>query len=212
MLGYGTNKSSRSCGINEQADHFLHIANAAFGRERNFVLIGHSIGGMVAHEIARRFPQRVSRVYSIEGNLTKADAFWTGAIARNGAYEVVAKLPERNSPSAARSWMKTLDLTQSTANRKLVNNWINRQTTPTLVKMSKSVYYWPYSSHLNSCRQQFQAGILRFVAGENSLRNWSGLKSIGGGDKSVILVPRTRHMVMEREDVLSEIISKNLLE
>ena len=211
MLGYGANKSSSTCGIEAQAEHFVCIANAAFGSEQKFVLIGHSIGGIVAHEITRRFPNRVARFFSIEGNLTIDDAFWTGSIARNGASEVESKLPELNSSSAIKIWLKTLDLEESVANRGLVNNWIERQTTNTLVEMSKFVYGWDYDSHLDSYKRLCESGVLRFVAGEHSVTKWDGLKLFPGGSKAVILIPKTHHMVMEREKILGEIISRNLI-
>ncbi|MBI4238080.1 MAG: alpha/beta hydrolase [Deltaproteobacteria bacterium] len=51
---------------------------AVHSPQRPVVLLGHSLGGIVATRAAVVWPQQVRAVVSIEGNLTRADTFGTG--------------------------------------------------------------------------------------------------------------------------------------
>ena len=75
---------------------------AAFSGERRIALVGHSIGAMIATEVARPINARVQALISIEGNLTPADAYLTGRAAAHsdpGAY--IQELLERIGAEAA---------------------------------------------------------------------------------------------------------------
>lgn len=48
-----------------------------------FVLVGHSLGGLVGLMFASKYPDRVERFINIEGNLTAEDCFMTRAIAQH---------------------------------------------------------------------------------------------------------------------------------
>lgn len=51
---------------------------ATHSPQRSVVLLGHSLGGIVATRAAKTWSQQVRAVVSIEGNLTRADTFGTG--------------------------------------------------------------------------------------------------------------------------------------
>jgi len=53
----------------------------SLSERRNIVLVGHSMAGIIATQTANLLYQPPSLVVSIEGNLTKADAFFTGQAA-----------------------------------------------------------------------------------------------------------------------------------
>ena len=62
---------------------------ATFSGDRRIAFVGHSIGAMIATEVARSIGARVHALISIEGNLTPADAYLTGRAAAHsdpGAY------------------------------------------------------------------------------------------------------------------------------
>jgi pimeloyl-ACP methyl ester carboxylesterase len=52
-----------------------------FSGARRLALIGHSIGAMIATELAGRLGEQVQSMISVEGNLTPADAYLTGIAA-----------------------------------------------------------------------------------------------------------------------------------
>lgn len=55
---------------------------ARFSGSRPVVLIGHSVAGMIASEAARRLARAPALVVSLEGNLTRPDAYFSGRAAR----------------------------------------------------------------------------------------------------------------------------------
>jgi predicted alpha/beta hydrolase family esterase len=56
---------------------------------------GHSLGAAIAVRAAHRLATRVAGVFSIEGNLTQADAYFSGAACRFDDPDLCKEAPDR---------------------------------------------------------------------------------------------------------------------
>ncbi len=87
LLGYGRfrNAAATHLSIAEQAEH---VVRSIDGRWAEPVwLLGHSMGGAVAMEVAYRRPDLIVAMINVEGNFTEKDAFWSRKIAALTAEE-----------------------------------------------------------------------------------------------------------------------------
>lgn len=80
LPGFGASDAATDARIAPLAQFVLRLAEA-ISPSRRVALIGHSIGSAIAVEAARARPDRVGAVLSIEGNLTDADAYFSGRAA-----------------------------------------------------------------------------------------------------------------------------------
>jgi lipase len=82
LIGYGALASAppEDITLDAQVEHVRAAVLDAFGAKRVHV-VGHSVGGVVAMLLARRHPDLVASVTSVEGNFTLKDAFWSGKVA-----------------------------------------------------------------------------------------------------------------------------------
>lgn len=81
LPGFGG--TPRRNGIETLADHACVIAGVArsFGAMRPFGLVAHSVASMIAVDVARKMERSFAGLFSIEGNLTSADAYFSGRAA-----------------------------------------------------------------------------------------------------------------------------------
>jgi lipase len=92
MLGYRTRAKApvETIFLQAQADDLVEQIRAR-GHARVHI-VGHSLGGAVAMPLARRHPELVASVVTVEGNFTLGDAVWTGKIAAMTLAEVITLL------------------------------------------------------------------------------------------------------------------------
>jgi pimeloyl-ACP methyl ester carboxylesterase len=82
LPGYGmTEPLTSSPSSTEELSSWLAGTLQEVTPDRRVVLIGHSLGGVIATLIAERRPAWLAGVVNIEGNLTEADCFLSGAAA-----------------------------------------------------------------------------------------------------------------------------------
>lgn len=81
LPGHGASPPRRSgLSIDEAAQICVDLV-LTFSAHRRVVLVGHSIAGIIATRAAQMLDCRPSLVISVEGNLTRADAFYSGQAA-----------------------------------------------------------------------------------------------------------------------------------
>lgn len=79
LWGFGA--SPRRSGVNTVTEHAHALAELIVNyipKEQTVGLVGHSIAATICVKIAEELGDRISGLFSVEGNLTPADAFFTG--------------------------------------------------------------------------------------------------------------------------------------
>lgn len=85
LWGFGA--SPRRDGINTVAEHARALAQLIVNyipKEQMVGLVGHSVAATICVEIAAKLGDKIGGLFSIEGNLTPDDAFFTGKAADYG--------------------------------------------------------------------------------------------------------------------------------
>jgi len=112
LLGYGDQAKGADVAwtIEDQVRHvgrYLRL-NAAGPAH----VVGHSVGGAVGVLLAAEYPELVSSLTSVEGNMTLDDAFWSAGIASKPLVEVESMLDDFRSDID--SWLTDAGITPST--------------------------------------------------------------------------------------------------
>lgn len=172
LLGYGEHAHAvpQAIDIPAQVEHLRASIEAAFGAVP-VVLVGHSVGGVVAAEFAHRYPLRVARLVSVEGNFTLKDAFWSSRVARMRAQEVEDMLLDlRQDPVA---WLAAGGLAEAHRFDELAAQLLDDQPATTIHAMSRAVIETTTApQYLARLRQTMQDLPVHLLAGEHSREGW----------------------------------------
>jgi pimeloyl-ACP methyl ester carboxylesterase len=158
-------------------------------------IVGHSIGGAIAVELASRYPECVRSLINVEGNFTLKDAFWSSTLARMTDSEAEAEVVMlRSDPSA---WLRNADVpvtprTLASAQRSLQTSAL------TIQSMARSVVeITSEPRYLDDVRTILGRGIpFHLIAGERSRAGWDVPDFVLARAASFQIQPDAGHMLM----------------
>lgn len=172
LLGYGPHARATDApiSIEMQVEHLRHCIEAAFGPVP-VVLVGHSVGGIVAAEFAYRHPLRVARLVSVEGNFTLNDAFWSARVARMSLQETEDMLLDMRQDPVA--WAAAGGLADAERFADIAQRLLDDQPAATLRAMARAVIEATGApDYLQRLRQTMQDLPVHLLAGERSREGW----------------------------------------
>ena len=196
LLDYGNQSNAmaaRDIDLPLQADTIAQII-----RERIGVptwLLGHSVGGAVAMLVAKRVPDLITGLISVEGNFTLNDSFWCSKIAGTDIdeweqqYLTMVSDPEgfltRSgiAPSGQRlAWAKAI---------------LSNQSAATLHSMATSVIHETgVPAYLELVRSVVQRTPIHLLAGERSADGWDVPDWVRATARSSHVLCGVGHMMM----------------
>ncbi len=155
LIGFGESSKNKefSYSMTDQATMVMKVLEKLV--IDTFHLCAHSMGGLVAQELAERFPKRVLTFMNLEGNLTIEDCFMTGLVFkssfnefhRRGRKELEEQIDFRVScdPSLL-SYLKTFRQAYTLALYKSAEDTIKISKDPQLIKrfidLPKKCYFY----------------------------------------------------------------------
>ena len=191
LLGYGEHAAQSAATLEAQADH---VAAAAASLGEPTVLVGHSLGGVVAVLVAERHPHLVAGLVSIEGNMAPSDAFFSATLASLSADAVVARLAAAQADPEA--WLRAADLPPTPARAALARRWLTRQKPEALRAAARAVVgttfadVWP-----RRVTAVLRATPYALLAGERSAPAWAVPEAVRDSVRGSEIVPRTGHFL-----------------
>lgn len=173
LLGYGALQQVDPASITlpGQVAHLLAYLDE-HGLDRVH-LVGHSVGGAVALLFAAQHPERVATLFSVEGNFTLADAFWSAGVAQMSPADAATMLATlRAHPH---TWLAKAGIEDTPAYRTAALQLLNNQPASTLQATARSVVkVTADEAYLQHARTLFAGPIpVHLVAGENSRSSWN---------------------------------------
>jgi len=172
LLGYGPHArvAPQDIHLDAQVEHLRRSIETTIGF-RPVVLVGHSVGGAVAAMFAHRYPLRVARLVSVEGNFTLRDAFWSARVAKMSALEADDMLLDLRQDPAA--WLAGAGVEQPQHHADLAMRLLDDQPATTIRAMARSVVEVTgkpeYLDHLHHLMHDLPVHLL---AGERSREGW----------------------------------------
>lgn len=172
LLGYGPHARVAPADIHldAQVEHLRGCIEASIGPQP-VVLVGHSVGGVVAAMFAHRYPLRVARLISVEGNFTLRDAFWSARVARMSAQEADDMLLDlRQDPVA---WLAAGGYAGAAQQAELAMRLLDDQPASTIRAMARSVVeVTARPDYLLHLRHLMHDLPVHLIAGERSREGW----------------------------------------
>tara|TARA_R110002012_G_scaffold93604_1_gene227124 strand:- start:1599 stop:2357 length:759 start_codon:yes stop_codon:yes gene_type:complete len=172
LLGYGVYSQQETADIDlfAQAEHVAKYMLDA-GIEQAHI-VGHSVGGVIAVLLADRYPELVSSLISVEGNLTINDAFWSAELAAmpiEKVEEIVAGY--RHAPS---DWFASAGVPITEWTTLLATSWLSNQPATTIKAQAKAVVEATKpSEYLRTLSRLMESGLaVSLIAGSRSSDSW----------------------------------------
>lgn len=196
LLGYGAWRDwppGDIC-LATQVEHLRACLEQQFGAEP-VDLLGHSVGGVVAIVFAQRYPQRVARLVSVEGNFTLRDAFWSSSVARMPLVEVEAMLAGFRADPLA--WLAAAGVGMGAGRLAVAQRWLDQQPASTVKAMAHSVVeVTARADYPDLLRQVFASHPVHLVAGVRSHAGWDVPAWARAAAASDSLVESSGHLLM----------------
>ncbi|MCW7537373.1 alpha/beta hydrolase [Aquabacterium sp. A7-Y] len=197
LLGYGANAGASPgspLSLELQAQFVGRYLREQVGRP-SWVL-GHSVGGAVAMEVARLAPDRVLGVISVEGNFTLNDAFWCRGIAPLAEEEWAAQY--RRLQGDPKGWLERSGVEVSPERLSWAEQILQNQPPETVQGMARAVVReTALPGYLEGVREVVERGTpLHLLAGERSVDGWDVPGWVKAAARSATVLPGTGHMMM----------------
>jgi len=191
LLGYGSQAAHLAVTLEKQADH---VAAAAATLVQPVVLVGHSLGGVVAMLVAERHPQQVVGLVSIEGNMAPANAFFSAALAESAPAIVAQRILAAQADPEA--YLRDADLPPTPARVALAREWLARQGSDALQAAARAVVEVTFAPDwLDRLSDVLAATPYALLAGERSATVWAVPDAIGRGARGSEIVTGTGHFL-----------------
>ncbi|UCJ17324.1 alpha/beta hydrolase [Pseudomonas sp. MM211] len=136
-------------------------------------LVGHSVGGAIAMLFATAHPTRVASIYSVEGNFSLADAFWSASVARMTPHEADTMLAQfRENPDG---WLAKSGIATTASHRASASSLLGNQPASTIQATARSVVeVTGHADYLQAVREIFEGSTpVHLIAGERSKEGWN---------------------------------------
>ncbi len=202
LLGYGVHDSVDMNGmtLERQADH---VAQYIQDNQLNAVnLVGHSVGGAIAFVVAKRFPELLSSVTSVEGNFTLNDAFWSSEIANKKLSDVEVIIAEyRSDPDG---WIANAGVALNDWTKQIARSWLAFQPASTVQEQARAVVTATAESvYLEDVKTLLSSELpVHLIAGERSRSAWDVPGWVSQQVSSEQIIPQTGHLMMAESPAL----------
>ena len=188
LLGYGSRAADLppDLTLEDQAALVCDLVASTFDGPAH--LVGHSVGGAVAVLATAARPDLVAGLVLVEGNLTPADAFWSGSLARRPASEVETLISGlREAPE---QWLADAGVDPTPDRVSIARSWLAHQGATTLQAQAAAVVEATASpTYLGTVRALVEAGTsVSLIAGARSKDAWGvpgWLRSAAAHDRVV---------------------------
>lgn len=194
LLGYGVYAGAPTAiDLHAQVEHV--IAEMDRGGVAQAHLVGHSMGGVIAVLLARRYGERVASIINVEGNFTLSDAFWASKIAELLPAEVSALLDGYRCDVAG--WLQAAGIEPTPPRVASARLMFESQPAATVQAMTKSIIRETAGpEYLRAVQRVFDAGVeMHLLAGERSRGDWNVPDFVLRQAASLTLQPCTGHMM-----------------
>lgn len=199
LLGYGEHSEEQidAISLEDQADH---VARYIQSNDLGMVnLVGHSIGGAVVVLVARKYPQMVASLISVEGNFTLKDAFWSGQIAQKALPEVEEIVDTyKVDPDA---WISGAGVPLNEWTKSLARSWLHNQPASTIQAQARAVVEATGKpDYLDSIRLLMTSDLpFHLIAGECSREGWDVPEWAVRHATSDYNIPNMGHLMMAED-------------
>ncbi|WP_305857636.1 alpha/beta fold hydrolase [Balneatrix alpica] len=172
LLGYGEwAQTPHPIALWAQAEHLAAWLERHWPQQA-VTLIGHSVGGVVAMLLAARWPQRVARVISLEGNFSLTDAFWSARVAAMSLEQVEQMLAGYRQDEVG--WLAGAGIIANPQQQAWARSWLAWQPAATLQAMAQSVVAITGQPDYQQLLQQvMQRTPVHLIAGQHSREDWA---------------------------------------
>jgi lipase len=196
LLGYGSlaDVPEAKISIPSQVDWLRQLLRDTYG-SRTVDVVGCSVGGVIAMQLARLYPEGIRRIVNYEGNFTLKDAFWSASVGRMTPSEAEIMLQElRQNPGA---WLNRSGVRATKATLSTASEWLRFQPASTLRAMGMSVVSETGSpAYLESIRAVMRDHPVFLIAGERSYFDWDLPDWVARAAAGLVVVPKTGHLMM----------------
>jgi len=196
LIGYGAHKNEDTSNLTleDQADHVIQTIEQ-LGNEPVHI-VGHSVGGAVAVLVARKRPDLLISLTSVEGNFTIADAFWSQEISKKSDDEVEDIIEGYQRDPLA--WMAGSIEEPCPLAKRLAEDWLSHQPASTIKAQAKAIIAATTdTAYLESVRWIIQNGPpMHLIAGQRSASGWAVPEWINNRCTTRINLPDTGHLMM----------------
>lgn len=211
LKGYGEFRNADGAmDIPAQVAHVLEVLDSAFGDpEQKFHLVAHSVGGVIALDLAHHRPDQVASLVMVETNFTPADAFWCKGIAAKSVAEVEADLTRwREQPEAL---FGEFSSGERETKLRIAKGWLHRQDGRALHELATSVLSVTFAEgYEESVRKVVERHRVHLLAGSLSAAKWQPFQWLKA-QVSMQQVPDAGHMVMLDQPAATAQIIRQLL-
>jgi pimeloyl-ACP methyl ester carboxylesterase len=211
LIGYGAHRDAVPHGwtLQDQADHV-----AAYVRDHVDApvhVVGHSVGGAVAVFLARRHPDLVRSLTSVEGNLTLGDAFWSRKISTRTLPEIDEEVAGFRDDVAA--WIGRSGVAATPFALATAGLWLDNQPASTLRTQARAVIAATGErGYLELVRAILASGVpVHLVAGARTGAGWNVPEWLSAEAASSTIIPNAGHLMMlEDPEIFAETLLRNL--
>jgi len=196
LLGYGS--QTKAAGVTwTLEDQVRYVAGFLEVHAASPVhVVGHSVGGAVGVLLAAAYPELVSSLTSVEGNMTLEDAFWSEGLARKPLIEVESMLDGFRADID--SWLGDAGVTPSAWTRQVASDWLDVQPGSTVQTQARAVVQATSRPEYLETVNKLVASPLPFhlLAGERSVEGWHVPETVRANSSSFASIPNRGHLMM----------------
>lgn len=194
LLGYGQLRDVDPSTITLAGQAARVRGVLAEGFDRPAVLVGHSVGGVIAALVADRHPDLVAGLVSVEGNFTLRDAFWSASVARMTPSEVEAMLEGWRADPA--TWLARSGIAATQGTLAAARAQLERQPATTVHATARSVVEVTGDrAYMALLRRVFTRLPAHLVAGARSRDAWDVPAWALAGAATMTVVPGRGHLM-----------------